>query len=283
MRRFVLSVAIAVLGIACETREPVRGDSSSGAQQVRAPRNEEPALLAECGTLRDVVAADLVTLDGDVLLHLDETEGFGLTSVVDPARPRDVARVPFVGTPIALHVRPPLAWIAYVDWNVPGAATTIRVIDIARPEAPIVIGTVSRAGVATATALVGGVFYVFGASGRDGAVIASYRVNDRRLELQEEIVSDGRPAALAASPAGLATIATTPAGVAVSWIDLPRERPGAMTLRATHVVDGGFPAWERDVVSADEGQGVRFLACTTKECRVEEDAVAARRLRARRR
>lgn len=276
MRRLrLLSIVLSIAGTACETRESTPGDSSSGAQSVHLERKEEAAPPSECGTLRDVVPADLVTLDGDVLHHLDETEGYGLTYVGDPSRPRDISRVAFVGTPIALHVRPPHAWIAYVDWNVPGAATIVRLIDITHPETPRIMGSSSRPGVASGTALVGGVLYVFAKNGQnDGSsVLASYRSVDGKMALADEVVLEGRAAALAASPAGLATVTTLASGVSVSWIDPAPDRPGAMSLRGTRVVAGGFPAWERDVVSADEGQGVRFLACKTTECRVEEDAL----------
>lgn len=174
-----------------------------------------------------------------------------------------------------MHVRPPLAWVAYVDWDVPGAATIIRVIDIARPEAPRIAGTTSRPGVSTGTALVGGVFYVFGANGSSNAssAIVSYRMRDGQLVTGDELAFEGRAAALAGSPAGLATVSTTTAGVSVSWVDLSRDRPGAMILRGTRAVGGRFPAWERDVISADEAQAVRFLACTAKDCGAEKDAV----------
>jgi hypothetical protein len=157
---------------------------------------------------------------------------------------------------------------------VPGAATVVRAIDITRPEAPRLVGTTSRPGIATGTALVGGVLYVLGADapGDGSSALTSHRVADGRLVRSDEVVLEGRAAALAASSSGLATITTVPTGMSVSWIDLSRERPGAMTVRGSRVVDGGFPAWERDVVSADEGQAVRFLACGTKDCRVEDDA-----------
>jgi hypothetical protein len=272
MRRLcLLPMILAIAGIACETREAAPGDSSSGAQHVRVERKEEPEPPAACGTLRDVVPGDLVVVDGDLVLHLDETEGLGITNVADPAHPRTIGRMPFVGTPVALHHRAPLVWMAYVDWNVPGAMTTVRVVDVSRPETPRIVGTASRPGVATATALVGGVLYLMTPSGVETSVSAFRASNG--VTLADAMTIDGAPAALAASPAGLAALTKTSDGVLVSWIDLSYERPGAMTLRGAKRIDGGFPAWERDVVSADEGQAVRFLACKTSECRVDEDAL----------
>jgi hypothetical protein len=232
---------------------------------------DEPSGPA-CGTLRDVVAADLVAIDGDLVYHLDEGEGLAITDVGDPARPRTVARVPFVGTPLALYVRPPLAWASWVDWDVPGSATVVRALDIEKPWAPRTLGAASRAGVANGTALVGGVFYLMSPNGTTSS-LASYRAERGHLALADEVSLDGNAGALAASPMGLATLTTTGDGVNASWIDLSFERPGAMSVRATRRLDGGFPAWEHDVVSADEEQAVRFLACATPACGTEEDAV----------
>lgn len=281
MRQRTLALALVlVAGSACETAAPPIGDSSSGAQAVRPARNDEVATTtttaAACATLRDVATADLVALDGDVLYHLDEPEGLGITDVTDPDRPREIARVAAIGTPIALYLRPPHAWIAYVDWDArtrrsPGASTVIRALDIRRPEQPRVLGEATRPGIAAGTALVGGVMVVLSGSG-ERAVATSFRLDGDRLVTGGDLPLQGKAAALAASPAGLAAITTSDRGVRVSWIDLPIDRPGAMVARGDRLVDGGFPAWERDVVSAEEGQSVRFLTCASTACKPDDDA-----------
>lgn len=275
--RTILLALVLVAGSACETAAPLPGDSSSGTQEVRPPRSEPGAaeLGAACATLRDVATADLVALDGGVLYHLDEPEGLGVTDVSDPDRPRELARVAAVGTPIALYVRPPHAWIAYVDWDArashaPGATTVIRALDIRVPERPRILGEATRPGIAAGTALVGGVFYVLGGTPAR-ATATAFRIDGDRLVPGGDVSVDGKPAALAASPSGLAAVTVADRGVRVAWIDLPQDRPGAMVVRAERVLDGGFPAWERDVVSADEGQSVRLLTCATRACRPDDD------------
>ncbi len=279
--RILALVAVLLAGSACgacETAAPPSGDSSSGTQVVRPSRKDpSPAeVRLTCATMRDVATADLVALDGDVLYHLDEPDGLGITDVSDPDRPRELARVAAVGTPIALYVRPPLAWIAWVDWDArssrtPGATTVVRTIDIRRPDQPRVIGEATRPGIAAGTAMIDGVLYVLSGAG-PRATATSYRVLGDRLVVAGDLSLEGKAAALSASPAGLAAVTTSERGVHVAWIDLPLDRPGAMVVRGERVLDGGFPAWERDVVSAEEGQTVRLLTCATRGCRPEDDA-----------
>ena len=68
-------------------KAPPAGDSSSGAQALRPMRKDRPdeTTAAACATMRDVTSSDLVTLDGDLLFHLAETEGLGIAGAVEAA------------------------------------------------------------------------------------------------------------------------------------------------------------------------------------------------------
>lgn len=268
-KRLVALASLLFAASACETGSVPPGDSSSGAQAVRASRNEPISSAgATCATMRDVAASDLVAVDGDVLYQLDEAEGFVVTDVADVESPRELARVASVGTPLALYLRPPVAWVVFVDWAA-GAKTVLRAVDVRRPDAPRVVGEASVPGVASGTALIDGVLYVLAGT---PATLSSHRIAGDGVARADELRLDGAAAALAASPAGLAAVATLARGVSVTFVDLPAaDRPGALFVRASRAIDGGFPAWERDVVNVDEEQAVRLVTCATSACLPDDD------------
>jgi hypothetical protein len=254
--------------------------TATAAAQARVPTasssEEQPAA---CATLRDVTVSDVVRVDGTTLFYAEASEGLTIVDVSDPAAPRTMARVPFVGTPTALFVHEGIAWVVFVDSDArfleAKIATVIRAIDVRTPEAPRVIGQEVREGSATIAKLVDGSLYTLRAGPSGGSVVESFEVLRGALHALDQVALEGSPAQLAASSAGLAAVTLTGEGAEVAWIDLALQRGGAIGLREAVRLPGGVATWERGegrIVDADEGQRVRLVTCATRACGPAEAA-----------
>ena len=275
--RLVLSVAAALMVLACETRRESAAFLTSA--DLPPPRASAPAatpFAAEappsCATLRDVGVSDLVRLDGPRLFYADATAGLTAFDVADAAQPRLLSVVPFVGTPIALFVREGIAWIVFVDsdarFGKQGVSTVVRAVDIRSPASPRIIGNEVRGGTARDAKLVGGLLYLMRGS-KGHTVVEAFGVQGTTLRAVDSVDIDGAPAQFAASGAGLAAVTTSDDHATVAWLDLSMERPGSILLRQSVRLPGGVATWERgegSIVDADDGQRVRIVTCATKSC-----------------
>lgn len=237
-----------------------------------APTPFPPEAPLACATLRDVAVSDVVRVDGKIIFYADATGGLTIVDAAEPAHPRTLSVVPFVGNPLALFVREGLAWVVYVDADSrsgrDGIATVIRAVDVRDPSHPRVVGEQVRAGTARDAKLVGGLLYLLRPA-KDHSVLEAFGVTGTKLDVLDKVDLDGAPAQLAASAAGLAAVTTEEDHARVAWIDLSMERPGSLLVRRAVRVGGGVATWEHGdgrIVDADEGQRVRLVTCATKSC-----------------
>lgn len=264
------------------------GDSSSGVtappaatitSAELAPIGSEREAAPACETLRDVGASDVVKVDGSTLFYVDATSGLSVVDLSDVERPRPLARVPFVGTPLVMYVRDGLAWVVFYDWDGRAlrgqpSATVVRAIDVREPSRPRVVGEAARPGLARDAKLVGGVLYLLRPE-RDASAVEAFRVRYGALRAVGAAPLAGKPGRLAASSAGLAAVTIADGGADVAWLDLPQETPGAMHVRGVVRVPGGFASWERGdghLVDATDGKDVRLVTCATAACSLSEPA-----------
>ena len=282
---------LALLGAlaACEPRDATQGRSPASSPAVEpapvtitsAPAHVslpvEPRL--DCSTMRDVAVSDVVRVDGTTLFYADGSDGLGIVDVTDSLRPRSLATVPFVGTPTALFVREGIAWLVFVDPDsrfIPGkTATVVRAIDVRSPAEPRVIGQLVREGTAHDAKLVGGVLYTMRETGGRTA-IESFGFRKDALTSLAVLHLGGVPSQLAASSSGLSVVTDIGEGQSsVSWLDLPLDQPGTISVRETVRMPGAVATWVRGegrIVSADDGQRVRFVTCATRSCAPGEAA-----------
>jgi len=232
-----------------------------------------------CATLRDVGVSDFVRVDGKLIFYADATAGLTIVDAADPAHPRALSVVPFVGNPLALFVREGLAWVVFADPDSrsgrDGVATVVRAVDIRNPSHPRIVGEQVRAGTARDAKLVGGLLYLLRGGAKDHSVVEAFGVTGTKLEVLDKVDLEGAPAQLAASAAGLAAVTTEDDHARVAWLDLSMERPGSLLVRRTVRVPGGVATWEHgdgQIVDADEGQRVRLVTCATKACTPSESA-----------
>lgn len=250
--------------------------AAAGASGVAAPFDAEPPL--GCATLRDVGVSDIVRVEGKTIFYADAAAGLTVVDASEPAHPRVLSVVPFVGTPLALFVREGLAWVVYADPDSrsgrDGLATVVRAIDVRDPRHPRIVGDEVRAGTARDAKLVGGLLYLLRAA-KDGSVVESFGVKGTKLEVLDRADLQGAPAQLAASAAGLAVVTTEEDHARVAWLDLSMERRGSLLVRRAARLSGGVATWERGdgrIVDADEGQRVRVVTCATRSCTPSDSA-----------
>ncbi len=231
-----------------------------------------PDAPPSCATLRDVGVSDIVRLEGTTLFYADRVGGLTIVDVADPARPRQLAVVPFAGMPLGLFVREGVAWLVLIDTDGRGTApvrTVVRAVDVRRPAAPRVIGEEVREGSARDVTLVGGFLYLLRRAGTSRSIVESFGVEGTRLAPRGLVTLEGAPAQLAASPAGLAVVTTSDEHADVAWLDLSLETAGSLLLRRSVRLPGGIASWDRGegkLVDADEGQRVRLVMCATAAC-----------------
>ncbi|HEY8077337.1 MAG TPA: site-2 protease family protein [Labilithrix sp.] len=268
--RVATAAAVALaLATACSRSEPPKAEARR--EPTALVRDEERTSETElqCATLRDVAVSDVVRIAGDRVFYAEESRGLTVVDLGRDGAPRLAGASPFVGTPLALYVEGGVAWVVFVDWTVP-SRTVLRALD-ATTLAPL--GERTLPGVARDVQLVGDVLYVL--RDRDGrSAVSSFVVKRGAITPIDELALDGRPARLAASAAGLAavTVDDTPA---VTWIDLPLDRRGALESAGTARLAGGFPTWERGAgktIDADEDHRVRIVRCASPACGPEDAA-----------
>jgi hypothetical protein len=254
--------------------EPNEGAAAAAGAATPFPAQEPFA----CATLRDVAVSDVVRVEGKTIFYADATAGLTIVDAAEPARPRVLSVVPFVGNPLALFVREGIAWVVFVDPDSrsgrDGVATVIRAVDVRDPIHPRIVGEQVRAGTARDAKLVGGLLYLLRGA-KDRSVVEAFGVSGTKLEVLDSVDLDGAPAQLAASAAGLAVVTTEDTHSRVAWVDLSMERPGSLLVRRTTRLSGGVATWERgdaQIVDADEGQRVRLVTCATKSCTPSDPA-----------
>lgn len=284
----VVPFACALLATSgCQSRDLPSRDSSSGpssatlppAPQVRSDVSSTSDVPVACATLREVSTSDAVRVEGSTLFYAESGTGLTLVDISDPAKPRRMANVPFVGMPRALFVREGIAWVVFTDFDArfttaDEAATVVRAVDVTHPDAPVVVGDEVRIGHPRDAKLVGGVLYTLAAT-KTGSMVESFSVRRGKLDWRDKVALDGAPAQLAASSAGLAVVTTFDAESRVTWLDLPLETPGTLVPRETLHTPGGVAVWDRGdgrVVDADDGQRVRLVTCATRSCGPEDAA-----------
>lgn len=281
---FVALVALATIAVsACETRDVPQGPSPAASVATTATAAAPPTLSPRpplpvepppaCATLRDVAVSDVVRIDGTTLLYADAGAGLTIVDVSDVLRPRQIATIPFTGTPTALFVRDGIAWVVFIDPDsrfLPGkVATVVRAVDVRLPEQPRMIGEIAREGHARDAKLVGGVLYVMRATAAGRTTLESFGLRNEALRALDNVNVAGTAAQLAASSAGLALVTVEEDHSNVAWLDLPLESPGSVLLRATVRLPGGVATWvhgDGRLVSADDGQRVRLVTCATRSC-----------------
>jgi hypothetical protein len=252
------------------------GLATAGASGATTAFGPEPPL--GCATLRDVGVSDIVRAEAKIIFYADAAAGLTVVDASQPAHPRVLSVVPFVGTPLALFVREGLAWVVYADPDSrsgrDGLATVVRAVDVRDPRHPRIVGDEVRADTARDAKLVGGLLYLLRAD-KDGSVVESFGVSGTKLEVLDRAALQGAPAQLAASAAGLAVATTEEADARVAWLDLSMERRGSLLVRRVARLSGGIATWERGegrIIDADEGQRVRIVTCTTRACTPSDSA-----------
>lgn len=157
-------------------------DSASGA---RAPTTTAPAPAvgqapatpgdpqtagADPGLMREIVEADVVQTEGDVLYVLNRYRGLLMVDMSQPDSPYVLGRVPFQAQPVDMYLRDGRAYIVLSDyftyWQFDADAdpfgfhgSQILVVDVSDPAAPQLNGSFNVDGEVTDTRIVGDVLY----------------------------------------------------------------------------------------------------------------------------
>jgi hypothetical protein len=161
--------------------EPLPGDSDfvsadrHGGNDFGRGDDAEPAAgdgAAEGdGDAREVEEADVVRLVGDTLYVLNQYRGLQVVDLSSPASPRLVGMAPIFGYPVEMYVRGDRAYVVvsnYYDYWFDGEdvdslksvrGSQIRIVDIADPTRPTVLGGIDLPGHVTDTRIVGDVLY----------------------------------------------------------------------------------------------------------------------------
>lgn len=118
---------------------------------------------------REVEEGDVYRLDGDVLYVLNMYRGLQAIDVRDPDAPARLGTSRILGHPVEMYLRDGYAIVVVSDyfswWRVddealPFHGSQVRILDVRRPEAPVVVGAIDVQGVVTDTRMVGDVLYV---------------------------------------------------------------------------------------------------------------------------
>jgi hypothetical protein len=154
------------------TRAPAPATPSVGAQTpapvVDAP--SDPNGAADANAMREIVEADIVVTEGDILYALNRYRGLLLVDMSIPDSPYVIGRVPFQAQPVDMYVRDGKALIVMSDyfeyWQFDSDAdplgfhgSQVLVVDVKDPARPNVAGSFRVDGEVTDTRIVGDVLY----------------------------------------------------------------------------------------------------------------------------
>jgi len=148
-------------------------DAERGAMAPGDPAAQAPAPQvggASPDLMREIVEADVVQAEGDILYVLNSYRGLLLVDMSDPDSPFVLGRVPFQAQPVDMYLRDGRAYVVMSDyftyWQYDADAdpfgfhgSQILVIDVVNPSAPQVMGSFNVDGEVTDTRIVGDVLY----------------------------------------------------------------------------------------------------------------------------
>jgi hypothetical protein len=128
---------------------------------------------------RLIEEGDIVWLDDPTLYVLNKTRGLSVVGLGNPAAPLLIGRVGLQGTPIELYLHNGyiLALTSGVTSSLGVSGSQLSVVDVGRPENPVLIATLMLEGQVTNSRLVGEILYTASDS---GLVIQSVDVTDPR-------------------------------------------------------------------------------------------------------
>jgi hypothetical protein len=120
--------------------------------------------------MREIIEADIVQTDGDVLYALNRYRGLLLVDMSDPDAPFVKGRVPFQAQPVDMYLRDHRAYVVVSDyfnyWQFDDDAdpfgfhgSQVLVVDVSDTASPSVTGTFNVDGEVTDTRIVGDVLY----------------------------------------------------------------------------------------------------------------------------
>lgn len=134
----------------------------------------DPAVTADpnaaATATREILEADIVQMDGDILYVLNSYRGLVLIDMSDPDRPFVSGRVPFQATPVDMYLKDGRAYVVMSDyftyWQFDDDAdplgfhgSRILVVDVEDPANPTAVGGYNVSGEVTDTRIVGDVLY----------------------------------------------------------------------------------------------------------------------------
>jgi hypothetical protein len=171
-------VGLPVAGVATAAgaapQQPSDNAKSPPPPSAAAPINPagNPAAMApaDSGVMREIVEADIVQAQGDILYLLNRYRGLVLVDMSNPDSPYVRGRVPFQAQPVDMYVRDGKALIVMSDyfsyWQFDSDAdplgfhgSQVMVVDVADPSHPAVNGSFNVDGEVTDTRIVGDVLY----------------------------------------------------------------------------------------------------------------------------
>src|SRR5262245_27159114 len=156
--------------------ESAAADGASNNAPAQRPMTTAPttpttmAPTAGDGAMREIVEADIVQAQGDILYLLNRYRGLVLVDMSNPDAPFVRGRVPFQAQPVDMYVRDGKALIVMSDyfsyWQFDGDAdplgfhgSQVLVVDVADPSRPALNGSFNVDGEVTDTRIVGDVLY----------------------------------------------------------------------------------------------------------------------------
>jgi hypothetical protein len=150
------------------------GANAAGSVGAPAPVTTTPGASANPGSLpdamREIVEADIVQAQGDILYVLNRFRGLVLIDMSVPDSPFVRGRVPFQAQPVDMYLKNGKAYIVMSDyftyWQFDADAdplgfhgSQVLVVDVVNPSAPAVNGSFNVQGEVTDTRIVGDVLY----------------------------------------------------------------------------------------------------------------------------
>lgn len=274
LRRALVLLAFALVAAACGTKPADKlppgdqddftsaavGGSAGGREAADAPG---AANASGGGTPRTVEEGDVYKLVGDELYILNMYRGLQVVNVANPDRPVKQGTSPIFGYPVEMYVRDGYAYVIVSDyytwWQVadgpaqPFHGSQVRIVDVRRPEAPVVVGGIDLDGAVSDTRIVGDVLYVVanrwswysnaGSSDNvDALVVSSIDLaNPAAPQLKEHLEFTGTSNVIHVSPTTLyvaspdGTWQSPRTNVAVVDIDDPH---GHLAAKGSLTVDG---------------------------------------------
>ena len=144
------------------------GDMDFGVADPNSPPSTEAE--AEPDPNREIVEADIVKMDGDILYILNRFRGLVVIDLSVPDEPEVIGRLPFKAIPIEMYVRDGRAYIVISDYFTywmydPDAdpmgfhGSAVLIADVSEPSDPYLMGSLALDGEVTDTRMVGDVLY----------------------------------------------------------------------------------------------------------------------------